>query len=124
VRPMHSEKIEETDQVLSSGAEWHSTPIRLHPGQRIKLTVVGKRPVYADLLSSTEYVSRRNKSGTVTRFKFGSDQAAVSKEVTPKSNEDYYLVVRNGMFTPRQQVHVRLVVEGEPVLVSGRGSRD
>lgn len=109
---MPPETIEEADPVLSSGSEWHSNPIRLHRGEIAKLTVTGQRAVYAGLFSATEYADHRNKAGTQTRFKFGSDQATVISEVHPSENDDYYLVVRNGVFTPKQKVHVRLIVEG------------
>lgn len=108
---MPEETIEENNPILGAGAEWHSDPIRLRRGQRAKLVVTGRRPVYAGLFKSSDYAAMRNKSGTTSKFKFGTDRATVVEEIVPDANDDYFLVVRNGVFTPRQSIRVRLSID-------------
>jgi hypothetical protein len=109
-----AETIEESDPTLSPGAEWHSDPIHLRHGQRARVTVVGKRKVYAQVFPAEDYIEFRNHAKHVAGFRFGTDKPAFTQEIVPQSTNDYYVVVKNGLFTPRQRVHVRLIVEDPP----------
>jgi len=86
---------------LGSGKEWHSNAISLVSGNTLTVTVLGNDRFYAALLPREVYVKYRGTGvGRTFGFEFGTDTLSWTDRVRAKEDDDYYLVIRVGAFTP------------------------
>src|SRR5580693_2730792 len=84
---------------LESGAEWHSTPIRLEKGDDLALTASSAVRFYAGIFDEPTYRSLQAQSSGAFPFGFGSDQVAADFTWRASHSGDYFVVLRIGVFT-------------------------
>ena len=103
--------VKEFDVQLNAGEEWHSKAIRLRAGDVVTLTCTSSQRFYAGLFSRKEYAKRKGAVGGAFDFLPGSDRRAFTARVQIDSEDDYYIVLRVGIFSSRQSIHLRYVRE-------------
>ena len=101
--------IQERDQILPGGKEYHSEPIQVEPGELVTLTAHGNHPFYAALLTREEYFAKGGPSVKEFPFQFGTDRVAFTarRGIGPVP-DDLYVVVRVGVFSGTARIHVKL----------------
>lgn len=102
----------EQDIQLTSGQEWHSKPLELFEGDVVTVSATGNDKFYAGLYSRPAYIRRRGAAAGMFDFPFGGDRRGFTTKETIAETDDYYVVLRVGVFTPgTTTVHLRVVVE-------------
>ena len=103
--------VQEYDVDLDAGKEWHSSAIRLRAGDVVTLTCTSRQRFYAGFFSRVEYTKRKGSVGGAFDFLPGSDRRAFTARVQIDSEDDYYIVLRVGIFNYKQSIHVRYIRE-------------
>lgn len=93
---------------LDPDEEWEEE-IELERGDIITVTCTADESFYADFLPREEYVQQRT-SGVLGSFgfPFGSDCPQFTKRVKIPEDDDYYLVVRVGVFSGTARIRVKV----------------
>ena len=108
---------------LGAGRERH-VRFRLKAGDVVTATCRAKTKFYSAFLSRVEYTARVGAAGDDTfQFEFGTDVRGFTRRLDVPSDDDYYLVIRDGVFSPKVfvTVEVDLIRRGrvEPTIRSG-----
>jgi DNA-binding IclR family transcriptional regulator len=108
---------------LATGRERHIR-FKLQPGDRLTATCSATSRFYAALLPRTEYVERVGAAGPeMFRFVPGTDTKGFTDQVAVQEEEDYYLVLRNGVFNLRAHIATKVDLRRrgrvEPTIRSG-----
>lgn len=108
---------------LAPGRERHLR-FRLRAGDALTVTCRAKTKFYAALLDRTTYTSRVGGAGDDTfQFEFGTDERGFTDRAEPLADDDYYLVLRVGVFSDRgfitTVVDLRRVGRVDPTIRSG-----
>jgi hypothetical protein len=93
---------------LAAGKERHLR-FRLKEEDVLTVTCKAKTKFYVALLRRPDYAKRVGAAGEDTfAFEFGSDVRGFSDQVKGAIEDDYYLVLRDGVFSPRVFVTVNV----------------
>lgn len=95
---------------LGKGLERH---VQFHLRSNDTITVIcgARTKFYAGFFDREEYTSKVNADGPgMFRFEFGSDTKGFTTKSRVESEDDYFLVLRNGVFSPRAQISVQVSV--------------
>ncbi len=101
----------EDDVELAPGREWHSKPIQLRPGDRIVVSATGTHRFYAGLFDRVTYHSLVGRESGAFGFEFGADRRGFTDSVRAAAHEDYYIVLRVGVFGDRTTIHLRVELQ-------------
>jgi hypothetical protein len=94
---------------LAPGKERH-IEFHLRGGDVLTVTCKARSKFYAALLSRDAYTARIGGGGPDTfGFKFGTDAQGFTDRIEAAVLDDYYLVLRDGVFSPR--VHIETKVD-------------
>lgn len=121
-RPKRTKIVDETVE-LTTGHERH-LQFHLRKDDTITATCKARTKFYADFLTRPEYTKRVNGAGPgMFNFDFGTDDTGFTTKARIEDDDDYYLVLRNGVFSPRVHIAVQVSVERvgpvEPTIRSG-----
>jgi hypothetical protein len=108
---------------LAPGKERHLR-FRLRAGDALTVTCRAKTKFYAALLDRTAYAERVGGAGDdAFQFEFGTDKRGFTDRAEPTADDDYYLVLRVGVFSERGFIStvadLRRVGTVEPTIRSG-----
>lgn len=101
----------DADINLKSGKEWHSKPIALSPGDRLVASASGTRRFYGGLFDRKSYFGLVGRESGAFGFEFGSDRHGFTDSVRATASEDYYIVLRVGVFTSAATIHLRVELQ-------------
>lgn len=96
---------------LLSGKEWHSKPVALNPGDRLVVSASGTRRFYGGLFDRQTYYELVGRESGAFGFAFGSDRHGYTDSVRANALEDYYIVLRVGVFTSETTIHLRVELQ-------------
>lgn len=75
----------------------------------VTITCTGDENFYACFFPREEYISKRGGGGSgIFGFPFGTDEPQFTEKVTIPSDDDYYLVLRVGVFSGSARVSVKV----------------
>ncbi len=100
---------------ISSGQERHLGPYRLLPDSFLNVRVSGDVKTYAGVFTADEYATQRGRGSGAFPFKFGSDRPSWSLSANATRDEDYWVVLRVGVFSPNGVVACRIEQVGPDV---------
>lgn len=104
--------VDEIEVKLDSGEEWHSEPYELREGDIVTLSCRGNDKFYAGLFPREDYYELRGSEGGAFGFEFGTDRRGYTERVKVPEDEEYYIVLRVGVFTPgTTTLNVRFKIE-------------
>jgi hypothetical protein len=101
----------ERDLKLDSGREWYSDPIDLQTGDIVTVSATADENFYAGFFHRVDFHRYYGRRGEPFAFEFGSDSAAYTKRVVVENSDEYYLVLRVGVFSGTATIHVRIAVQ-------------
>ena len=93
---------------LKPGGEWHTKPIELHKGDILTISASGNEKFYAGIFDRVEYHRKVGADGGMFGFEFGTDSRGFTHRVQAKSYEDYYVVLRVGIFSGSARIQCRI----------------
>jgi hypothetical protein len=92
---------------LSPGQERH-IQFRLHAADLFTVTCKARTRFYAGLFGREGYVARVNADGPgIFRFEFGSDKTGFTARLQVEENDQFFLVLRDGLLASRAQIYVQ-----------------
>jgi hypothetical protein len=94
---------------LDSGHEWYSDPFDLKTGDIVTVSATSNENFYAGFFSRETFHRRYGRRGEPFAFDYGSDSAAYTRRIVAEEDDDYYLVLRVGVFSGTAKVRVRIV---------------
>ena len=103
---------------LGPGEEWHSDPYELRADDLVTLSCRRNHKFYAGLFERETYFELRGAAGGAFGFEFGTDRRGFTARVRVGEDEEYYLVLRVGVFAPgTTTIEVRLKIDrrDEPI---------
>lgn len=97
------------DQTVSlrNGQEWDLGPVLLRQGLTYEIAWTGTVRSYVGIFSTVEHAAMRRRGGP-TPFPFGSDRVQHARQLRPRPDGWYVVVVRVGVFNPPGDVRVGL----------------
>lgn len=99
---------------LKPGHEWHSDPYQLYENDEVTFSCRASGKFYAGIFDREEYFEDRGAAGGAFDFEFGTDDYGYTERFTVDEDDDYYMVLRVGVFTPSAvEIQVRLKIERE-----------
>jgi len=109
---------------LGRGSERNYGPYHLLPDSFVKLHCEGDVRFYAGIFSDAEYHAARQQGPKMFPFTFGSDRTSWNLSQNAGREEDYWVVLRVGVFTRSGVIDCRIERVGPdvpaPVAASGR----
>jgi hypothetical protein len=99
------------DIEVKAGAEWHSKPIHLKPGDRIVASATGTGRFYAGLYDRVTYHRKVGAASGGFAFEFGTDRRGFTDTIEASEEEDFYLVYRVGIFGATTTIHSRVELQ-------------
>jgi len=121
-RPRTTRIVDETVE-LGPGQERHIR-FQLLPADTITITCKARTKFYAGFFTREDYVTLVNADGPgMFRFEFGTDDKGFTTRSPIEASDAFFLVLRNGVFSPRIQVSVEVSLQRvgrvEPTIRSG-----
>lgn len=99
---------------LKPGQEWHSDPYELQKDDEVTVSCRGDGKFYAGIFDREEYFENRGSEMGAFGFEFGTDDYGYTEQFTVDEDDDYYVVLRVGVFTSSTvDIQVRLKIERE-----------
>jgi hypothetical protein len=102
----------EEDVHLGGGQEWHSDKIEVEEDEIITVTADAVRPFYAGLFTREQYYALGGPGVPEFPFEFGTDRLGYTKRLIAAQPDDFYIVLRVGVFTGKRgakiKVHLRV----------------
>jgi len=99
-----------TDEIIKMkpDEEWHKN-FELKKGSAITITCVSNMNFYTGFFHRDEYIKNR-KAGILGtfNFEFGGDRPQYTKKMVIPEDDDYYLVIRVGVFSGNAEIHVKV----------------
>lgn len=96
---------------LSPGGEWYSEPFSLKAGDVVTVSSTSDENFYAGFFPREAFHRRYGRRGEPFVFEYGTDSAAYTRRLRIPEDDDYYLVVRVGVFSGAGRVKARVVRE-------------
>jgi hypothetical protein len=96
---------------LASGREWYSDPFSLSQGDVVTVSATADENFYAGFFSREEFHRRYGRRGESFDFEYGTDSAAYTTRVVVPEDDDYYFVVRVGVFSGTATINARIVAQ-------------
>ncbi len=98
------------DIPLASGSEWYSDPFPLLKGDLVDITATANENFYAGFFSRGEFAERYGRRGEPFFFRYGSDRAAYAKRLIVDEEDEFYFVLRVGVFSGNARIHARILL--------------
>lgn len=99
------------DIKLGSGREWYSDPIDLQTGDIVTVSATADENFYAGFFSRVDFHRHYGRKGEPFAFEFGTDSGAYTKRVVVDQSDEYYFVLRVGVFSGSATIHARIALQ-------------
>ncbi len=96
---------------LGSGREWYSDPIDLQTGDLITVSATADENFYAGFFSRVDFHRYYGRKGQPFAFEFGTDSGAYTKRLVVAQSDEYYFVLRVGVFSGTATIHARITLQ-------------
>ena len=96
---------------LKPDEENYIGPIKLKRGVIATISCTGDRLFYAGIFDRDDYFKKLGAAGGRFDFPFGTDRKGFTKALPIVKTDDYYIVIRDGVFSSPVTIEVRLDIE-------------
>ncbi|MCL4309060.1 MAG: hypothetical protein M1126_06880 [Candidatus Thermoplasmatota archaeon] len=96
--------------VLDAGHEWFSDPFHLLEHDLVDVTATANENFYAGFFPREEFVKRYGRGGEPFFFRYGSDRAAYTTRLVVDEEDEFYFVLRVGVFSGKARIHARILL--------------
>lgn len=96
---------------LGPGREWYSDPIDLQTGDIITVSATANENFYAGFFNRVDFHRYYGRRGQPFAFEFGSDSAAWTRRVVVDQSDEYYFILRVGVFSGSTTIHSRITLQ-------------
>ena len=95
---------------LETGHEWFSDPFHLFTDDLVDVTATADENFYAGFFPREEFVERYGRGGEPFFFRYGSDRAAYTTRLVVDEEDEFYFVLRVGVFSGKARIHARILL--------------